>query len=191
MEGRVPDQTTARAQVISCPALFLAFLKVGLMGFGGAAPWSRRILVEERGWLDEKDYAELLGVASLLPGANTVNVALMFGDRCQGTLGALAGIVGLLAAPLVILVLLATLYESFAGSPDVQGAVGGAAAAAAGLVIGTAAKMTRNLKPGAVGLVIEALAFLAAGIFRLPLLITLLVLVPLSMLAHRFARRCA
>ncbi len=118
-------------------ALFLAFLKIGLCGFGGVAAWARRVIVEERAWLSEQDYAELLGVASILPGANTVNIAVLLGDRYAGISGSVSALAGLLLMPLAILLGLAALYERFAVQTDVKHGVAGAAAAAAGLVIGT------------------------------------------------------
>jgi chromate transport protein ChrA len=49
-------------QTVARRSLFLAFLEIGLYGFGGVAAWSRWIIVEKRGWLDEAEYAELLSV---------------------------------------------------------------------------------------------------------------------------------
>jgi len=49
--------------------LFLAFTRVGLFGFGGAAALARQVVVEERRWLAERDYAELLPVGQILPGS--------------------------------------------------------------------------------------------------------------------------
>ena len=45
-----------------------AFLKMGLCGFGGVLPFARRVLVEERAWLSEREFAEILGLCQALPG---------------------------------------------------------------------------------------------------------------------------
>ncbi|MFP3270761.1 MAG: chromate transporter, partial [Paraburkholderia sp.] len=45
--------------------LFGAFFMVGLTGFGGVLPWARRMLVERRGWLTDREFAELLPLAQL------------------------------------------------------------------------------------------------------------------------------
>ena len=68
--------------------LFTGFLKIGLMGFGGVGPVARHIIVAERRWLDDRGYAELMGICQALPGANTVNAAVMLGDRFRGAAGA-------------------------------------------------------------------------------------------------------
>jgi chromate transporter len=150
-------------------ALFLAFLKIGLCGFGGVAAWARRVIVEEREWLSERGYAELLGIASVLPGANTVNIAVLLGDRVGGISGSLAALAGLLVMPLLLLMGIAAVYENFAGHADVKHAAMGAAAAAAGLVIATGLKMMRNLKPDGLALVTAAALFVAVGLLQVSL----------------------
>lgn len=169
--------------------LFFGFLKIGLMGFGGVAPVARHIIVEERRWLSERDYATLLGIGQALPGANTVNAALMIGDRFQGPVGAALCVAGLMALPLVILIGVATLYESFAAYPSVEAAMSGAAAAAAGLIIGTALKIVRGLALGALTLIFGGAAFAAIALFGFPLLPVLAVLIPASVFAAALDRR--
>ncbi len=155
--------------------LFLVFLKIGLCGFGGVASWAHRIIVEERAWLSDQDYAELLGIASVLPGANTVNIAVMLGDCYRGVTGSISAVAGLLLMPLLILVGIAALYEKYALQSDVKNAVAGAAAATAGLVLATALKMIRNLKPDFLAAASCAIVFVAVGIFQLSLTYTLIV----------------
>jgi chromate transporter len=168
-------------QSVTRHSLFLAFLEIGLYGFGGVAPWSRWVIVEKRRWLSEAEYAELLGISSALPGANTVNLAILLGDRTGGVFGSLSALAGLLLMPIAILIAVATLYEQFAGLEDVKNALAGAAAATAGLVIGTAGRMIRNLRPNAVGLLAGAGVFVAAGLLHLSLVWTLAIAVPVSM----------
>jgi len=174
---------------ISRTELFLGFLKIGLLGFGGIAPWARHVIVEERGWVSDKDYAAVLGIGQVLPGPNTMNMAVMLGDRFQGTAGAVLSLLGLMAMPLLILVGLATLYARFAAVPWVGAAVGGAASGAAGLVIGTALKMIRNIRPTPMAWLFGLLAFVAIGVLQLPLVAVVVVLVPLSIAAAALERR--
>ena len=112
--------------------LFLGFLKIGVLGFGGVAPWARRVIVEERAWLSEEEYASLLGVGQILPGPNTLNLAVMVGDRFQGTLGALIAVAALMTMPLAVLMAVASLYERFAALPEVASTMSGTASAAGG-----------------------------------------------------------
>ncbi|PKU21612.1 chromate transporter [Telmatospirillum siberiense] len=169
--------------------LFLGFLKIGLMGFGGVAAVARHVIVIDRAWLSEKDYASLLGIGQVLPGPNVVNVSIMIGDRFRGPLGSICALAGLMSMPLVILIALAALYQQFSAVPEVQAGIAGTAAAAAGLVVGTALKMARKLKPTRMALLFGFIAFTAVGIIHLPMLPTVLVAAPISILAVLWERK--
>ncbi|MGH8852058.1 MAG: chromate transporter, partial [Casimicrobiaceae bacterium] len=60
--------------------LFLGFLIVGVQGFGGVMPFARRMLVEQRRWLGEREFIEVLSLAQFLPGPNIVNVSIIVGS---------------------------------------------------------------------------------------------------------------
>jgi len=165
--------------------LFLGFLKLGAIGFGGVGPLTRRIVVEERRWLDEAEFAALLGLCQALPGANTCNFALMLGDRFCGPSGGLIALAGLLAAPLALLLLIFGLFEAFARHADVRAALAGATAAAAGLALGAAIKMMRNLPRNRLLWGLAIAAFVSVALLRLPLPLVLGVLAPASYLLHR------
>ena len=147
--------------------LFLGFAKIGLLGFGGVAPWARHIIVEERRWLDEREYAAILGIGQVLPGPNTVNSAILIGDRLHGVAGAVLAVVGILCMPITVLIGIALIYDRISGIPAVEAAIGAGAAAAAGLLIGTALKMARRLKPGATAIVIGLAAFVSVGLLKI------------------------
>jgi chromate transporter len=160
--------------------LFTEFLVVGLSGFGGVLPFARRMMVERRGWLSEQEFTEILALAQFLPGPNIVNVAIIVGRRFQGVAGSLAATTGLMLMPLVIVLLLATLYARFAQIDAVRGACDGVSAAASGLVLAMGIRMARPIARTPWQLGIGGIAFVAIGIVRLPLLWVLAVLVPLA-----------
>ena len=90
-----------------------------------------------------------------MPGPNVVNLSLMIGGRYFGLPGALAALTGMLAAPLVIVLLLAALYGSVADTAAAQGALKGMGAVAAGLITATGIKLIAALEKkrhGTVGL---------------------------------------
>lgn len=167
-------------------ALFFAFLKIGLLGFGGVAPWVRQVIVEERRWLDETEFASVLGLSQVLPGANTINTAVLLGDRFRGISGAAAAVSGLIAMPLAIAVAMVELYGAVSQNSYVAAAIAGAGAAAAGLVIGTGLKIARNLKLSPRIVLVTLVTFLAVGVLRLPLVWVLVCLIPLTIAAAWF-----
>lgn len=162
--------------------LLLAFGKMGMIGFGGVAPWARRVMVEERRWMTDQDFAEYLGMGQVLPGANMLNVAVMVGERYHGAAGAALALLGLLGGPMLVILAMAGLYDRFAGLPLVQSALSGTAAAAAGMVIGTALRMGQRLKAPPALWALGALAFIACGLLRWPLPYVVLSLAPIGIL---------
>jgi len=174
---------------VSKRELFLGFLKIGLLGFGGIAPWARHVIVEERRWLTDREFAAILGIGQILPGPNTMNASVMIGDRFQGVGGVLACLLGQMAMPLVIVTSLAVVYQRFAEVPEVKAALVGAAAGAAGLVLGTALKMVRKIKLKPLALLVGTMAVAAIGLLAWPLVPVVLVLVPLGVTAAALERR--
>lgn len=183
------DRHQEPRQTVSKRELFLGFLKIGLLGFGGIAPWARHVIIEERRWLTEKEFAAMLGIGQILPGPNTMNASVMIGDRFQGVPGVLVCLLGQMAMPLVIITSLAVAYRHFADVPEVKAALMGAAAGAAGLVLGTALKMARKIKPTPLALLIGSLAFAAIGLLQWPLVPVVAVLVPVGIAAAALERR--
>lgn len=160
--------------------LFIGFLLIGLMGFGGIQASANYVMVERNKWLTPREFVELFGVCSILPGGNFLNVTVMLGDRYQGPLGSVVGLSALLLAPLLILLGLAYGYQSYSHLPDVEAAVAGAAAAAAGLIIGTSARMIAGLRRGWPSVVFGIGTFAAIGLLRVPLVWVIGLIVPLS-----------
>jgi chromate transporter len=176
MQARV-NRTRASTSSVTLGALFLGFLEIALSSFGGALAWTRRVVVERRGWLTEREFAETLGLCQLLPGGNVINVAVCVGARYRGALGSVAAVSGLLLAPLLIVVLLGVLYAQGAQLGPLRAAPRGAAAV--GLLVATGLKMALPYRrPTALAMI--ALAFVAAGLLRLPLMPVLLVVAPLG-----------
>ena len=102
-----PPKRMVSAAPASPTALFLAFTRLAMQGFGGVLPVAQRELVDRLGWLSRAEFLEVLAVAQVLPGPNIVNMALMIGDRFHGWRGAAAALGGLMCAPLLIVLLLA------------------------------------------------------------------------------------
>ena len=188
-KGTAGDESEVASRAVSKSELFFGFLKIGLLGFGGIAPWARRVIVEERQWVTDKEFAAILGVGQILPGPNTMNAAVMLGDRFQGVTGVLLCLVGQMVMPLVIVTSLAVVYQRFASIPEVRAALIGAAAAAAGLVLGTALKMTQKIKPSPLALVVAAIPFVAIGLLDWPLVPVVVTMVPLSIALAALERR--
>src|SRR5665647_1627154 len=97
----------------SLSELFLAFAVVSLSGFGGALPWARRMIVEQKRWMTTREFNETFALSQFLPGPNLVNFSVVFGSRFGGVAGAAVALAGLLGPPLVIVTVLGALYARY------------------------------------------------------------------------------
>ena len=164
------------------PSLFFGFMRIGCLSFGGAQAFARAVMVEQRRWLTEQEYAELLALAQVLPGPNVGNFAVMFGRRVHGLPGSLACVSGFFGMPLLMLIGLVGLYARFGDNPLVNAAMHGIAAAAAGMVLGTALRMASRLRPPPEVLALAA-AVLAASLLGVPLPVIVLLAGPAGIYA--------
>jgi chromate transporter len=158
--------------------LFISFTLLALQGFGGVLAVVQRELVERKRWLTQEEFLEDWAVAQIMPGPNVVNLAMMVGSRDFGLAGALTALAGLMAVPLVVVLLLVMVHDSFAGSPAVAGALRGMAAVSAGLIGAAGLKLSTSLAkhplPLAWCVCIVVLGFAMVALLHLPLLYVLL-----------------
>ncbi|MDO8449191.1 MAG: chromate transporter [Rhodoferax sp.] len=178
-----PDTPVSKAQPVSTDAvhprpesltdLFWSFTWLALQGFGGVLAVVQRELVEKKKWLTREEFVEDWAVAQILPGPNVVNLSLMIGDRYFGLRGALVALAGMLAFPMLIVLVVATIFAGISDSPGVQGALRGMGAVAAGLITATGLKLAGALKANVMGASVcwafAAITFVAIALLRVPL----------------------
>jgi chromate transporter len=150
--------------------LFGGFFVVGICGFGGVLPWARRMIVEQRKWLTPAEFTEMLGLCQFLPGGNIMNLTIVLGSRFQGIAGAAACFLGLMTAPVAIVIGLGALYDQYAGFPPVRRAFVALSAAAAAYLLASAWRIAAPLKGRKLAIAIAACTFLVIAVLRLPLL---------------------
>src|SRR6202047_464398 len=174
-------------------ALFVAFAKMSLAGFGGVLVWARRGIVDQHRWMTADEFNEAFALCHFLPGPNVVNLSVVFGSRFRGIPGALAAFAGLLGPPVVIVTILAALYARYGEIDALRRILAGVSCAAVGLLLSAVFRMMMPLikRRDLVALVLLAAVFVAIGLLRLPLPAVLLVAIPLSIAIAFFVRRGA
>jgi chromate transporter len=158
--------------------LFITFTALALQGFGGVLAVAQRVLCERKRWLTNAEFVEMLSIAQILPGPNVCNLSLMIGDRFFGWRGAFAALLGMMAAPLVIVLALAAWFSHSADHPLVARALHGMSIIAAGLIAGTALKLAAALRSNPLGWMaccaLGAATFVGIAVLRWPLVYVLL-----------------
>lgn len=152
--------------------------KIGLLSFGGPAAQialMHRMIVDEKQWLNEKEYLNALSFCMLLPGPEAMQLATYAGWRLHGVIGGLAaGLLFVLPGAFVILAL-AAIYSLFGSVPLVSALFLGIKAAVIVVVIEALLRVAKKALTARAHWVIAAAAF--AGLFFLNLPYPLIILV--------------
>ena len=175
-------QRQAVEQPVSLAALFAGFLVVSLCGIGGGSGivWARRIAVETRRWIGDREFADIVSLCQFMPGPNIVGIAVCVGARMRGPPGTLAAVAGFLLIPWSLGFALGLLCLEYAHLPVLKHILGGIAAAAAGMLIATGTRLLLPHRHRPAAVLSAALAFSLIAFARLPLLVVLFGLVPLG-----------
>ncbi|WP_091351152.1 chromate transporter [Anaerobranca gottschalkii] len=129
--------------------LFFSFFKVGSFTFGGGyamLPVIQREVVEHRGWVDEKEFLEVLGVSQSGPGAVAINTAIYLGYKIHGIPGSIAATLGVVTPSFLIILAIATLLQFVVYHPVGQGFFAGIRPAVVGLLISVTINMFKKLE---------------------------------------------
>src|SRR3954451_13722416 len=186
-----PDRSAPSAVPPGLLALFLAFARMSLAGFGGVLVFARQAIVEQHRWMTGPEFNETDGLCHFLPGPNIVNLSMVFGARLRGIAGGIAAFAGLLLPPTLIMTVLAIVYARFGDVEVLRRILAGISCAAVGLLIAVVFRMMTPLlkRLDAVALILMVGVSLALGLLRLPLQVVLLVAIPVSVSAIFLMRR--
>jgi chromate transporter len=123
--------------------LFLTFLKIGAVSFGGG--YGMISLIKDDclsyGWLTEEELLNFIAVAESTPGPIAVNMATFIGSSQGGALGALMATLGVVLPSFVIILLIASLFTRILSCTGVKAALGGIRPAIIAMILGTAATL--------------------------------------------------
>jgi len=95
--------------------LFLTFAKIGAVTFGGGMimlPLIQKSIVDDKKWLDEEEYIDIITVTNSSPGALAVNAAVYIGFKLRGLLGAIVAALGAIIPSFGIILIIAFLITN-------------------------------------------------------------------------------
>jgi len=129
--------------------VFTSFLTLGLTAFGGPIAhlaYFQRTFVQDKRWLTNEDYVQLVALCQILPGPTSSQVGMAIGLQQAGIRGAIAAWLGFTAPSVILLVTLAYGIEHFQTQLP-EGLLHGLAIAAVAIVIQAVWSMSQTLSP--------------------------------------------
>lgn len=142
-------QPSAASEQGTSAEVFGAFLKLGLTSFGGPIAhlgYFRSEFVERRGWLNDRNYSDLVALCQFLPGPTSSQVGMALGLRRAGWLGLFAAWVGFTLPSAFALILFALGLARFQGVAE-SGWIHGLKIVAVAIVAQAVWGMARSLCP--------------------------------------------
>ena len=176
----------ARVPLLS---IYWVFFQIGVMSFGGGlVSWIHREVVNVRGWIKEEEFLSGMALSQILPGVNSTNTAIFVGQRVRGLVGATVALVAMLTGPFFIVLGAGIGYKWLIGLPGMPSAFEGIAAVALGLIMRLGIQASRRATHGLLPFLVMVATFVTVGVLRWPMLPTVAVIAPLSIVAAYYAR---
>ena len=152
------------------------FVRLGSTAFGGPAAHialMRHDLVERKGWIDDAEDAELIGLANLVPGPNSTEVAMHVGRLRAGTRGLVAAGLAFIAPAFTMLLVLAWLYDRYGTRPGFRSVLAGIAPVVVVLIVQAILQLARtSLRSGStIAIAVLALGAAVVGVHELAILV--------------------
>ena len=119
--------------------LFLTFLKIGLVSFGGGYAMIPLMRDEAlgNGWLTDEEFLNFVAVSESTPGPIAINMATFIGSSQAGFWGALCATIGVALPSFVIILIISCFIKNLLKKAGVQAILGGIRPTVVGLIVGT------------------------------------------------------
>ena len=130
--------------------LFLTFLKIGAVSFGGG--YGMISLIRDdclaNGWLTETELLNFIAVAESTPGPIAVNMATFVGSSQGGIFGAFLATLGVVLPSFIIILMIASAFTKLLKYAGVKAVLSGIRPTIISLILGTAITMFLSLGLG-------------------------------------------
>lgn len=127
--------------------LFLTFLEVGAVSFGGG--YAMISLIREKvllyGWLTEEELMNMIAVSESTPGPIAINMATFVGSAQGGFPGALVATLGVVLPSFVIILIIAALIRDLVRYKGVQAFLSGLRPCVVALILSAAITMLMSV----------------------------------------------
>ena len=127
--------------------LFLSFLQIGALSFGGgyaAMPLIQAQIVTEHQWLSMSEFTDLVTIAEMTPGPIAVNSATFVGTKIAGVPGALVATAGCILPACILVTLIAKLYLKYRNIAVLQSVLGSLRPAVVAMIASAGVLILRN-----------------------------------------------
>lgn len=138
-----------RKKPVNCWTLFLLFLKIGALTFGGGYAMIALLedaFVERRGWMDQSAFFDMVAIAESTPGPVAINSATYIGYQMCGVPGAVAATVAVCIPSVAVIFLISLFFDQFLSLKWVARAFQGIRVCVVYLILSAGIKLLKGLE---------------------------------------------
>ncbi|MBO4249680.1 MAG: chromate transporter [Paludibacteraceae bacterium] len=129
--------------------LFYTYLKIGTFTLGGGyamLPLIQREVVDNKKWIDEQEFLNMIALAQAAPGLIAVNSAVFIGWRVGGWRGVCGAVLGAVLPSFVIILAIAMVFTDWKELPAVEAVFKGVRPAVVALIAAPLVKLAKSAK---------------------------------------------
>lgn len=117
--------------------LFLTFLMIGFISFGGGYAMIPVIQIEvvKKGWLTTQEFTDIIAISGMSPGPIATNSAIYVGLEVAGFLGAIISALGMVIPSFILILLISTVFNKVSHHPLTKSAFYGLRPIITGLIL--------------------------------------------------------
>ena len=175
-----------------CLQLFLTFMKIGVVTFGGGyamIPIIENEISVKKGWISGDDLLEVVAISETTPGPIAICAATFIGYRTGGVAGAFASTFGVVLPSFVIIYLISLFLRTFEQLEVIKYAFFGIRAGVLALLIKAIISMFKKSPKNIAAYIIMAASFAAAVIFSVNVIIIVVSAAVIGLAATLIARK--
>ncbi|MGL5415281.1 MAG: chromate transporter [Clostridium sp.] len=167
--------------------IYLAFLKIGALAFGGGyamLPYIQKIVVNDHHWLTSSQFTSYIGIVQISPGAVSCNLSAFIGFKLAGLLGGIVAILGLATAPMILVTIAYFAFTRMKNSKLWNAALVGMKPALIALIISAFISLSRSAYRDWKEIVITIIAGILLFSKKINLIFIVLICALLGLILH-------
>ena len=137
--------------------LFLTFMKIGALTFGGGyamIPIIEEEVTKKRKWISEIEIMDILAISESTPGPIAVNTATYVGYKVAGIVGGIVATIGLTIPSFVIIFVISFFYQDFMKWPVISAMFKGLKVGVIILLFSAVLRLRKGVKVNLVGTIL-------------------------------------
>lgn len=155
---------------ISLKDIYIQFFLLGVQLLGGGyviLPLMQKSIVEKKNWITSEDLIDFFAVSQAVPGIVAANISTFVGYKLRGKSGALVSLLGIITAPIIVILLIATAMDFLLKISFIQSIFWGIGVAVVVLVFLTIKEMWQHSLKDIFSWIIFLFAFVGSYFFKI------------------------